>query len=322
MRLQNIRLQGFRRFEEPTNINISNKLVSIVGTNEAGKTSILKAIEYMSGDHEIIHSDRTQLADTETKITMTFVVELGDEPDLNVKAGSKLHVTKKEDGERTYRAEPTPERDTRARVQLGRNILKCAKNRKLMKALTDASKEFDPNVLKEHANLLCTSIAKLDQDTFDEIQSFKSNLEKIDLEKYSDYISDIPAQIDSTREFETDHDPHQIAINALSDLVPQILFFSDEHKNINVPLDLSLLSHADPKIRQKLSRPLEPPRDCRRLQLLSRRSYYEQDHKQVFTGGSRTGDPHGAGAQTGLSIALGSGGVHFSEDRLLTADTA
>ena len=66
----------------------------------------------------------------------------------------------------------------------------------------------------------------------------------------------------------------------------------------------------------------EPPRDCRRLQLLSRRSYYEQDHKQVFTGGSRTGDPHGAGAQTGLSIALGSGGVHFSEDRLLTADTA
>ena len=31
----------------------------------------------------------------------------------------------------------------------------------------------------------------------------------------------------------------------------------------------------------------EPPRDCRRLQLLSRRSHYEQDNEQIFAGGSR-----------------------------------
>ena len=42
----------------------------------------------------------------------------------------------------------------------------------------------------------------------------------------------------------------------------------------------------------------EPPRDCRRPQLLRGRACYEQDNKQVRTGGSPAGGTHGAGSRS------------------------
>ena len=41
MRLVEIELTGFRRFEETTRINVNGSVVCFVGPNEAGKSSIL-----------------------------------------------------------------------------------------------------------------------------------------------------------------------------------------------------------------------------------------------------------------------------------------
>ena len=66
----------------------------------------------------------------------------------------------------------------------------------------------------------------------------------------------------------------------------------------------------------------EPPRDCRRPQLLRGRGYYEQDNEQVFTGGSPACGPDGIGSRGRLPIALVSRGVCSRQDRLRAADAA
>jgi len=65
----------------------------------------------------------------------------------------------------------------------------------------------------------------------------------------------------------------------------------------------------DIRATSRLNKLYEPPRDCRRLQLLRRRSLYEQDNEQVFTRGSCTSGADDIGSRGGLSVALVGRGV-------------
>ena len=50
MRLNSIKLSGFKSFPEPTNFHLPGQLVGVVGPNGCGKSNIMDAVRWVLGE--------------------------------------------------------------------------------------------------------------------------------------------------------------------------------------------------------------------------------------------------------------------------------
>ncbi|WP_342585956.1 hypothetical protein [Zhengella mangrovi] len=85
--------------------------------------------------------------------------------------------------------------------------------------------------------------------------------------------------------------------------------FLKKHPRSKLHISLAAFAHEAAPVNG------EPPRDCRRPQLLRGR-VYEQDNEQVFPRGSRTGGSDGSRQRERSSIALGGSHFHRRQGRL------
>jgi predicted ATP-dependent endonuclease of OLD family len=255
MRLYNLKVEGFRRFETAQNLNISTKLTAIVGPNEAGKTSLLKALSYFSDDSPIDDEDSTNLGSTPTVLRLSFFLDSDDLEAAALREASWLDVVKRPDGQRKYAIRPYPKRELAKRASAVKAIdrLRSATvaSARLEELAPGSRENLDRarDVLSSSSDQLESATLSLVQGLIDEISDHTDNLKWVS-------IKDLLSTFAELLDFEEDHDPHQFATNALSDRLPPILNFTQEYRDIELPYNLTAYKHAELTHRKSPSRPL------------------------------------------------------------------
>lgn len=155
VRLIKLRLQRFRRFAESQTLDLNEDLIALVGPNEAGKSSILDAIDLL-GSRE--RPDRTDLTRGQTgnpSVFGLFVLEEADRALL-----SQIHegpaVThawvEQSEGARTnsWTLEPRPSRDLAPRRRC-RDLVTAIAEQEALDATysVDGEDEWDPQLFSD-----------------------------------------------------------------------------------------------------------------------------------------------------------------------------
>jgi chromosome segregation protein len=63
MRLNKIKLAGFKSFVDPTSVNFPSNLVGVVGPNGCGKSNIIDAVRWVMGEISAKHLRGDSMAD-------------------------------------------------------------------------------------------------------------------------------------------------------------------------------------------------------------------------------------------------------------------
>ncbi|MDY6524840.1 AAA family ATPase [Acinetobacter faecalis] len=72
MKLVSITLENFRGYKEPATLLVDNSFTGITGKNDAGKSTVLEALDIFFGNSSIDREDKNIDADGSIKITCTF----------------------------------------------------------------------------------------------------------------------------------------------------------------------------------------------------------------------------------------------------------
>jgi len=90
MRLLCASVSGFRRFGDKVTVRLTEPLIAVVGSNEAGKSSFLEALRKLDNDDPISDRDVMRRSDLTPQISLTFELE---KPDHDVLASLELSKT-------------------------------------------------------------------------------------------------------------------------------------------------------------------------------------------------------------------------------------
>lgn len=262
MRLISLTLAGYGRFER-AKADLDGPVIALVGPNEAGKTTLLKAIESLEDDEAI----RPQLftrglepprAARDRLVTARYLLDEQERRALADMTGLGqprwLVVEKRRNGVRSYALDPDIVRDREPRQHLLERIGRSHRNTRLKKVL-DAPPGDDEASLVTLREQMTDVETWLDDDseTLPEaaISAIAALEESLRARDHSAFMT-LLAATHQAHETERSPEPREAALEFASQRRPSAHFFSDEHRRLNHEYPLTSVRNPPPALENLL----------------------------------------------------------------------
>lgn len=249
MQLKKVEIRSFKRLADPQILFADGKLTAVVGPNEAGKTTLLQALEHLSEEGEIrAAGDGIEITRHKTARAKDIIVEALfrlEESDFthvrDVLGGDRIrwfYVGRRQDGELSLRVEPPPERDARLRLQVvsGSRRLIGSRWLKLLDE-SDADSVFD--LLTGASDAVDTESETLPSEVLDRLDELLETLRGQDVATAPKYARQLIEAVETLVRAERTEHPAQAAAKALWRASPDFLRFDEEDRHLasEYPLD-------------------------------------------------------------------------------------
>jgi predicted ATP-dependent endonuclease of OLD family len=188
VRLRSVVIQGYRRFAEPQTLYLGPGVVAIVGPNEAGKTSLLSALEHLPNDSTF---DRRELTDRQQPtsrlpiVSARYAVEDEDKGAAEglLQENTDYIYTHILNSDETIVAEIQPrlQRDTSLRAAFPGDVARLIDRHALR--LTGDVEHEDNEIVTARAQALAGVLSEANEDLadaeLDELRSFTDSLAEV-----------------------------------------------------------------------------------------------------------------------------------------------
>lgn len=260
MRLTKVEINGYRRFKDPTVINLDNKLIALVGPNEAGKSTILDALRRLGDEHAISIEERTRATapdDDATAIQALWLLEDADIDAIEIPHGSQpprwLIQRKTFAGPIHAELRPALQRDLRLRMRLLKQFDQVLASKQVRALDADEEKELTlASVQNLHKQLSGAGNDDLSSEAIAGMRSVASQLES-DIAEPTKYVQDFVAQLRAVADHEDAEHPADSARDVLEDLTPAFLLFDLGERELSSTYDLTEVADNPPRALANLA---------------------------------------------------------------------